>query len=58
MKEVIDRWEERDNEEKEEVLRFRKKEGNDVNVLGAYMEDEVDVIMWMIGLRTWEVMEE
>ena len=40
MKEVMERWEERDNEDKEETLEFGTNEGEDVRVLGSWLGGE------------------
>ena len=34
VKEVMGRWEERNNEDKEEVLEFRTEEGHEVKIFG------------------------
>ena len=43
MKEVMGRWEERDNEDKEETLEFGTIEGGDVRVLGSWLGANEDV---------------
>ena len=37
VKEVMGRWEERNNEDKEEVLEFGTEEGDEVRILGSWM---------------------
>jgi hypothetical protein len=43
VKEVMNQWEERNNEEKEEVLEFGTEEGGEIRVLGSWVSSEVDV---------------
>ena len=42
MKEVMGRWEERNNDDKEERLVFGTEEGGDVRVLGSWLGAEAD----------------
>ena len=50
VKEVMGRWEERNNEDKEEVLEFGTEEGDEVRILGSWMGEKEDV---RIGLGEW-----
>ena len=43
VKGVIGRWEERNNEDKEEVLEFGTEEGDEVRILGSGMGEKEDV---------------
>ena len=43
VKEVMGRWEERNNEDKEEVLEFGTEEGDEVRILGSWMGEREDV---------------
>ena len=43
VKEVMGRWEERNNENKEEVLEFGTEEGDEVRILGGRMGEKEDV---------------
>ena len=43
VKEVMGRWEERNNEDKEEVLEFGTEEGDEVRILGSWMGEKEDV---------------
>ena len=43
MKEIMGKWEERDNEDKEEVLEFGTNEGADVRVLGSWLGTNEDI---------------
>ena len=43
VKEVMGKWEERNNDEKEEVLDFGTREGAEVRVLGSWVNADVDV---------------
>ena len=43
VREVMGRWEERHNEDKEEVLEFGTEEGDEVRILGILMGEKVDV---------------
>ena len=56
-KEVMGRWEERNNDEKEEVLEFGTEEGGKVRVLGSWLGAEEDVRnrMKRAGSLWWKV---
>ena len=43
VKEVMNRWEERNNEDKEEVLDFGTEEGEEIRVLGSWVGMDADV---------------
>ena len=43
VKEVMNKWEERNNDDKEEVLEFGTDEGGEVRMLGSWLEPEADV---------------
>ena len=43
MKSVMNKWEERNNDVKEEVLKFGKNHGGNVRVLGSWMSMSADV---------------
>ena len=43
LKEVMGRWEERNNEDKEEVLEFGTEEGDEVRILGSWMGEKEDM---------------
>ena len=43
VKEVMNKWEERNNDDKEEVLEFGTQEGEEVRVLGSWMGTEADL---------------
>ena len=43
VKEVMGRWEERNDEDKEEVLEFGTEEGDEVRILGSRMGEKEDV---------------
>ena len=43
MKEVMGRWEERDNEDKEETLEFGTEEGANVRILGSWLGTTEDI---------------
>ena len=43
VKEVMGRWEERNNEDKGEVLEFGTEEGDEVRILGSWMGEKEDV---------------
>ena len=47
VKEVMGRWEERNNEDKEEVLEFGTEEGDEVMILGSWMGEKEDVRNWI-----------
>ena len=60
VKEVMGRWEERNNEDKEEVLEFGTEEGDEVRILGRWMGEKEDVrnrirIAWMLwgNVKGW-----
>ena len=43
VKEVMNKWEEKNNDDKEEILEFGTEEGADVRVLGSWVNAETDV---------------
>lgn len=43
MKSVMNKWEERNNDDKEEELEFGTEEGGEIKILGSWVSSEVDV---------------